>query len=303
MNSQIIFWGKFLIGWPLSIIAIIYIFRFLIKSGGESILNISNINYPYLLLGFLFFFFWFYLRAYAWRLFLEKEGYRLNLRETIYRWEFSELKRFVPGNVWSFLGRVSLFEELNVPKKIIAKGLLYEIELVVSASLFLSILSIPLAINYLGLNIPYISLVFSLFIVAFTLVFLFSEKLPLGKIKNITPNLTPLDNFIFFFIYVISCIFFGAGTFFAAHSIVSLDFSKFFEYIGFFSFSLLVGYLSFLTPSGLGVREAVVTFGLSKSILLPQAALIAIFSRFILIASELLFLVFVFLWKKLPLKK
>ena len=133
--------------------------------------------------------------------------------------------------------------------------------------------------------------------------FLFSEMLPLGKLKKILPVMSAKDNLLFFGIYVISCFFFGAGTFFAAHSIVPLDFSKFFEYIGFFSFSLLVGYLSFLTPSGLGVREAVVTFGLSKSVLIPQVALISIFSRIILILSELLFLVFAFLWKKLPLKK
>ncbi len=303
MNSKFVSWGKFLIGWPLSIIAIIYITRFLIKSGGEAILNISNINISFLLIGFIFFFFWFYLRAFAWQLFLKKEGYKLSLRETIYRWEFSELKRFVPGNVWSFLGRVSLFEDMGVPKKAIAKGLLYEIELVISASLFLSILSVPLITSYLNLNIPYISLIFSVLIIVFTLVFLFSENLPLGKLKTFFPILKPTDNLIFFTIYVASCFFFGAGTFFAAHSLISLDFSKFLEYVGFFSFSLLVGYLSFLTPSGLGVREAVITFGLSKSILIPQGALIAIFSRVILIVSELIFLLFAFLWKKLPLKK
>lgn len=302
-NSQIISWGKFLIGWPLSVIAVIYVIKFLSKSGGDAILNISNINLSFILIGLLFFFFWFYLRAYAWQLFLKKEGYKLSLRETVYRWEFSELKRFAPGNVWSFLGRVSLFEELNVPKKVIAKGLLYEIELVISASLFLSILSVPLITSYLKLNIPYMSLIISLFIISFTLAFLFSEKLPLGKLKKLAPVLSPKDNLIFFIIYVISCFFFGAGTFFTAHSIIPLDFSKFLEYVGFFSFSLLVGYLSFLTPSGLGVREAVITFGLSKSILLPQAALISIFSRIILILSELLFLAFAFLWKKLPLRK
>lgn len=302
MYNKILSWGKFLIGWPLSIVAIIYILRFLKNSGGEALFSISSINPIYLLIGFIFFFLWFYLRAYAWQLFLEKEGYKLKLKDTIFRWEFSELKRFVPGNVWSFLGRVSLFEEKGVPKKIIAKGLIYEIQLVVAASFFLSILSVPLITEYLKINIPFLNLLITLIILIGTAIFLFSGKINLGKLKSIIPVFNFFDNLKFLSIYVVSCFFFGAGTFFSAYSLFSLEISKFLEYVGFFSFSLLVGYLSFLTPSGLGVREAVITFGLSKSILIPQAALIAIFSRIILIVSELIFLLFTFLWKKLPLK-
>lgn len=297
-KSQLLSWGKFLVGWPLSIIAIIYIARFLIKSGGDAILNISSINLPFLLIGFLFFFVWFFLRAYAWQLFLKKEGHKLSLQETIYRWEFSELKRFVPGNIWSFLGRVTLFEDLGVSKKIIAKGLIYEIELVIAASLLLSILSIPLIIDYLGLNSLFLSVFISFCIILATTIFLFSGKLPFGKLKIVVPALNFKDNLEFLFLYTASCFFFGAGTFLAAHSVIPLDFSRFFEYVGFFSFSLLVAYLSVLTPSGLGVREAVITFGLSKIMSIPQAALIAIFTRIVLILSEILFLLIIFVWKK-----
>lgn len=224
-----------------------------------------------------------------WQLFLRNEGHNVSFRKSLYRWEFSELKRFVPGNVWSFLSRAALFEDLGVPKTITAKGLVYEIELVILGSAILSILSLPLIASYFGLNLMFTSSIYILIIMAGVAFLLFQNKLPIGKLKTIIPELTFSKNLQFLLFYIAACFFFGAGTFLSAVSIIDLSFSNLFQYVGFFSFSLLVGYLSVITPSGLGVREAVITFGLAKLILLPQAALIAIFSRIALIISELLF--------------
>ena len=96
---------------------------------------------------------------------------------------------------------------------------------------------------------------------------------------------------------------FGVGNFFVLLSVYNIGFNEFLNLSSFFTFSLLAGYLSFITPMGLGVREGVVTLGLSKIMTLTDAATISIFTRIVLIFSELLFLALVLLWKKLPLKK
>ena len=104
-------------------------------------------------------------------------------------------------------------------------------------------------------------------------------------------------------ISVITYFIFGIGNFFVFLSIYHIGFDQFLSLSSFFTFSLLAGYLSFITPMGLGVREGVVTLGLSKIMTLSNAATISIFTRIVLIFSELAFLLIVFVWRKLPSKK
>ncbi|MBU2632403.1 DUF2079 domain-containing protein, partial [Patescibacteria group bacterium] len=87
-------------------------------------------------------------------------------------------------------------------------------------------------------------------------------------------------------------------------SIFSLSLEHLGFLVGFFVFSLLMGYLSLITPMGLGVREGVLTFGLSKLIPLSMAGFLSIYTRFALMLSELLFLIFsVLLFKIKALNK
>jgi hypothetical protein len=60
--------------------------------------------------------------------------------KTAYLWEFSEFKRYVPGNIWSFLSRVSLFENAGIDKKTTGMALLDEIQLIIISSGLISLL-------------------------------------------------------------------------------------------------------------------------------------------------------------------
>src|SRR3989344_9374257 len=119
------------------------------------------------------------------------------------------------------------------------------------------------------------------------------------RFSSIFPDFDLIENAFLLFIYTAAFFSFGAGTFFASSSVFPLNPHEFLKYVGFFSFALLTGYLSIITPSGLGVREAVITFGLSKTFPLGTAGLIAIFSRLVLITSELIFATLLFFAAKL----
>ncbi len=119
---------KIFLGWPVSILALIFIFKLLIGKTGMIIPNISQINIPVLSLGLICYVFYFFLRSYVWKKTLSVKGYDFPLKEVSFLWGSSEFKRYVPGNIWSFLGRTVQFSERGVPKKIIVSCLLIEIE-------------------------------------------------------------------------------------------------------------------------------------------------------------------------------
>ncbi|MBI4097623.1 MAG: hypothetical protein HY426_01135, partial [Candidatus Levybacteria bacterium] len=58
-KNQLLSWGKFLIGWPLSILSIFFIIKLIADKGGQISLDLNNINYVYLSLGVIFFFLYF----------------------------------------------------------------------------------------------------------------------------------------------------------------------------------------------------------------------------------------------------
>ncbi len=311
-KSQIIPWGKFLIGWPLSFISIAFIVKLVIdKSSGVS-LDLGNINYLYLLIGITFFFIYFILRSFLWQQTLKEKGYKINFRENTYRFSFSEIKRYVPGNIWSFLSRAHQFSALGVDKKTVGVSILADIQLVIIGCGIVSLLSIPWLLNSpIELRAKLVSF-FPISIIAIAIFFIATSiaytkrynTSTLRRIEVISFSSLFLPGFAFnsktklSLLAVITYATFGVGNYFAFLSIYK-TYENPLILSSFFAFSLLMGYLSFITPMGLGVREGVVTLGLTKITSLTNAGVIAIYTRIVLIISELLFLVFVFLWKRL----
>lgn len=318
-KSQIISWLKFLVGWPLSLVSIIFIIKLIIDKSSELNLDFSKINIFYLLFGIFLFFVYYLLRSFLWQQTLREKGHKIPFRENTYRFAFSEIKRYVPGNIWSFLSRGVLFAEIGVDKKTLGISLLADIQQVIIGCGVVSLLAIPWLLNSPDeLKIRLVSLL-PLSIIAIAIFFIATGLIYTKKYRNKntdTPALHSTGVLANFFLpgfefkskvklsilSVITYATFGAGNFFALLSIYNAGFADFLPLTSFFVFSLLIGYLSFITPMGLGVRETVITLGLSKITSLTNAGAIAIFTRIMLIISELLFLTLVFLWKKLSIK-
>ena len=130
MNNNLIKVLKYLIGWPLSVISLFFIIK-LIFENANSLNNLTNTNLPLLLIGVLFFLSYFSLRAILWSEIIKPKDNKLNFIKTAYYWEISEIKRYTPGNIWSFLSRADLFSKENISKKDIATSLIDEIVLIV----------------------------------------------------------------------------------------------------------------------------------------------------------------------------
>src|SRR3989344_8028343 len=96
---------RLIIGWPLSIVSIIFILKLIYDQRFELIFEPEKVNLIYLLFGTLLFFLYYFLRSFLWQTTLKAQGSKIPFKENTYRFSFSELKRYTPGNIWSFLSR------------------------------------------------------------------------------------------------------------------------------------------------------------------------------------------------------
>lgn len=294
---------KFLIGWPLSIVALVFLIKLTIPKFSIVQEKIHSVNLIIVFLAVIFFIFYFLLRSYLWKMILEYKGHKIPFKKTTYFWGFSEFKRYVPGNIWSFLSRVSLFADTGIDKKTVGLALLDEVQLIVVSSTIVSIFALPLILSATGGEMKELLLGSLIGIIFYCVIvgFIYTKRTKQGTfLTNIyLPNYTSSQKITLTFISVLAFFIFGFATFIACLSITNFSLSMTIILSSFFTFALLVGYLSFITPMGLGVREGVVTIGLTPLVSVSTAGFLSIFSRIILIISEVTFLILILLWDKL----
>ncbi len=296
---------KWIFGWPLSIIAIYFIFRLFLSQANKIDFSLININIWILLAGTLSLLIYFFLRVALWQIIIEQLGAKQSFKFTSYYWGLAELKRYIPGNVWSIAGRMTHFSSKTQTKRAILKAYIHEAQLVVIGSATISLFSTTFILKSLfDLHIPsFIYIIIGLILFACCFSLLFSNKwFSSGKYSQLTVQ----GDFIFrlklFSISTAAFFFFGLGQFLVILSIFNININEIYILSGLLSFSYLVGYLSLITPSGLGVREAVITYSFSKIMSIGSAALAALFSRIVLILTEIVFLIIVTLWFYTKLK-
>lgn len=310
-SSKLLSHLKFFIGWPLSIISILFILKLIFDKGSALNFNINDINLFYLFSGVILFFGYFILRSFLWWYQLKLKGYQINFRENTYRFSFSELKRYTPGNIWSFLGRASQFKELGVDNKTVGISILADIQLVIIGCFLASIPAIFWVLNSPAeLKNRLLSLI-PISVVLISAYFLgtawgYTKKYSDSKnyIKNIfLPGFELQDKFKLSAISTLTYFIFGLSNYLIFISLHPFSIQDFIPLTSFLVFTLLAGYLSFITPMGLGVREGLVTIGLSKTLSTIDAGFYAVFSRIVLVISELSFLLLVFIWARIIYKK
>jgi uncharacterized membrane protein len=228
---------------------------------------------------------------------LKNLQYKIPFQQSCFLWASSELKRYIPGNIWSFLGRAVVFSEKNVKKKDIAASIVVEAELLIIGMAVVSLLAFPFFTKYFinGFNFNetlIICLLIGLFILTYvynrSIIHLFPKKVQ-SLAEYILPRYTPSEIFLLVCLSIMAAMFFGLGNLLCIAAIASLPIQQTFALTGFFAFAFLIGYLSLLTPAGFGVREGTVILGLSKFFSFSFAGFLSLFSRVILILAELIF--------------
>lgn len=309
-KNQLISWGKFFIGWPLSVISFIFLFKIVFQQGSRLNIDFKYLDLRVLVLGILTFFLYFLLRSFLWRESLKFNKNKVKFLESTYRFSISEIKRYTPGNVWSFISRVTLFKEIGVDVKTVGTAILADIQLVIIGCGLVSLFALNWILNspdelrtkLLSLLPVSLVLIAVYFIVTGT-IFKRKYKGEGSLVSNlILPGYDLKDKIKLILIAAITYAVFGVANYLVFLSLFNLDPTYLIILPAFFTFALLVGYLTFITPTGLGVRELVVTLGLSQLMNTNDAGAMSIYTRIILILSEFSFLLIIFLWKNLSKK-
>ncbi len=299
MKKKLLTLLKFVLGWPFSIVALFFIFKTFLPKLNEVQSHVSQINIFLLALGVILFIGYYYLRSFLWYKILVFFGYPLNVKHSLFLWSSAQLRRYIPGNIWGFLSVTLGFETKNVKKRDVAKAILIESELVILTALLLSLLALKFfwakifIFNITDENFYKLILIgVSIIIVGYVLSPIIIKKIHhkyLAKLQYLLPPFAYDKTLFLFFIMLVSYLLLGAGYYFTLSSVISLPPSEFFVLIGIFISSLLIGYLSLITPTGLGVREGAIAFSLSHFVSLPLAGFAALFGRIMLVFAELIF--------------
>lgn len=304
MKEEIYKLAKFIIGWPLSILALYFIWQTISPRSQNLVADLKSIKFSLVTMGIGCFIVFYFLRGFIWQRLLKEYGYQIPLKQAVYLWAISELKRYIPGNIWSLLGRAILFSEKGVKKRDIGILLIIEAQIFVLSSLIISLLSIPFLLTYFLPNLPFqplLPVIINIAVLIISITYIYNKKIT--KKLPFLPNILPQDTTLLVFTSIVGLISFGLGYYFTISSIMFLNPQLLPQLIGLFTLTILLGYLSFVTPAGLGIREGILTIALSKISVLSISALASLFARIILILSELIFISISLLWTKIRNQK
>lgn len=235
-----------------------------------------------------------------------------NLDRAIYVWLTTIMSRYIPGNVWHILGRMAFSEKIFAKKIDIVSSSIIEQALTIVGMLIAVALSFPawpieFALkDYLGdrwiLLIPSIVIFFIIIHprVLNLIIFYIGKRIKNFNIKlefDYQKTIYVLISYVFVAIvnsFILVAIIGGMG---------ELKGNEIFFIIGSSALAWVIGYLSFITPSGLGVREGALTALLAMIYPMPIAIVASLLFRIICTVGELLAIVMFSAYMKIKYRK
>jgi uncharacterized membrane protein YbhN (UPF0104 family) len=217
-------------------------------------------------------------------------------------WTLSMLGKYLPGKVWLVVGKLYLAAEKGVHMRVTGIGLFYEILFMLAASVLVGGLCLPFIDTGIipGMAaLPIAAAGFVLMLVLLTRPRLVNRVLRLFMRKNkekekkdvpVIPPLCFRPRFILGYVarFAGAWLIWGLGFYLLTQSVLSLPIRTLPAIAGISVIAWFIGFVSLITPGGLGVREGVLTYFLKTFTEEPIAILIALLSRIVITVSEIL---------------
>ena len=265
-------------------------------------------TWPFILYSAIFYTFLFLLITFAWKKIVTSLNGKITFKNSFTIYGRSNISKYIPGNVFHFVGRGLLSREIGISTDVVLNGIFLEALLLVIAT---GVIAVPSLIIYGTEKISFLStnrLIFIIVVITLLLIIIVGCIKFIPSLKNwlIKRNIlvdTEKINFktlavsstvvivIYFFYYgSVSLILFYLSNYFW-----SLQLHQFFIFLGAYSLGWLLGFITPGAPGGLGVREAVITGFLTPSLGAPRALVIALVFRLITIFGDFLFFLVAYL--------
>lgn len=282
-------------------LALYYIVEELLKNSSYLKTHPPEVNIS-VIVGLLIIWFPYLLAPLLWGVILKRIGSSVTVLNAFIAWSLSNIAKYAPGKIWHLLGRFSLLKERA---SYLGESILIEVSANLSAAFFAA-----LTARFYGLRVKGFELVF---FAGSALAFIFAVYPPLlqkslrlalkffKKEYAVPKNLErrfyiPLILFyyVFWWLYGIGFFVFLKGM--GEGGSIPL-------YTGIYAVAWTLGYLSFVTPGGLGVREGILIFLLKPHLSPGMPVITAILSRISIILCELFLFFLGLLLKKSVVNK
>lgn len=232
--------------------------------------------------------------AYGWILIIRMLEVKIRCDKGLSIFFLSLFGRYIPGGVWTAMGRIYLSNREGIPDSRSSIGLLLEQSYhIVSAGLIF-------AMSLFFWNDTYAATRILPFVIVLPLFAIFLHPWPFLKILNpvlsrlgrmpVNISLSFRKMLILTVYYSIYWMVTGSAFYLFVHSFYPLELYYLPVLTGIYAVSFAAGYLAFFTPAGLGVREGSLSILLSLFIPLPVAIGIALLSRLWMFGVEMFIL-------------
>ncbi|MDO9575304.1 MAG: lysylphosphatidylglycerol synthase transmembrane domain-containing protein [bacterium] len=256
----------------LGIVILIIIFSFMGKYLFENWQQVPfqelRFNYALLITSFLIYACCFILGGFIWKTSLSFVGENLSLIKSLRISAFSYMARYVPGKIWGIIGQVWFTKkEGNIPGE--KSGVCIVVNTVISilSSLLLALIIFPLILESKFSEKFYLLFILIplFFIILYPPIFMRIVNFGLRKLKRekikTVPKYTQILELLL--LYTFGWVLTSSGIYFLISSFYPIKSSFFIPLCGIYPGAWVIGFLSLVTPGGLGVREGVLSYFLS----------------------------------------
>jgi hypothetical protein len=260
-----------------------------------------NVNWILICLSCILFFLCGVLASLNWLLILRFNGETINFIDSTRNWVTANFGKYVPGKIVQYASRVYLFERLGVRKTQTVVYMLLEMVYLLNSSVLVAgalILAQPWDNSLQLLQVKWI--LFGFLLVLNILVLqpsMLSKILQLvGKILRreitVTVRITFKHSVWLMTINILYWVLYGFSFAFFIHSFIPVNPNAYLFLVGANTIAYVIGYMSIIFPSGIGVREGLLTYLLGFLANIGLAGILSIFWRIFGILGEIAYYFF-----------
>ncbi|MFQ5453209.1 MAG: lysylphosphatidylglycerol synthase domain-containing protein [Candidatus Zixiibacteriota bacterium] len=247
--------------------------------------------------------------TYAWLLFLRTVGFGLPFKQALVIYGQSAIGKYIPGNIFHLVGRVTLGTKYGIPKEKLVYSIFIETLMVTATAILFGFAGILLGDKYLLLLAPILGkgeyglLVIVLFI-AISIVIILPFIFARGK-KWLKANLSYLDSQVIIksiVLYLLTFLLVGVSIDILINALWEGDYNlQWYQFAYGFAFAWCLGYITPGAPGGMGIREAILVALYGQELGDGIVVAMVLFLRLLMTIGELtVFVISYFLDKSEP---
>ncbi|WP_158783506.1 lysylphosphatidylglycerol synthase domain-containing protein [Pantoea sp. BAV 3049] len=220
----------------------------------------------------------------AWRSILKFYHIPTKLNWTIYAYGISQLGKYVPGNIFHIAGRQAIAMAADLPGKPILKSNIAELVMISCTGCLAGWLVLNLIFPAFPLLAGLLLLVISVIAVLFLLMRLFNSNISRAM--------------LFQMLFLISSAVIFTLILNQLHQAGTFNFPVMLSVGGVYTIAWLAGLVMPGAPAGIGIRELVVVFFLSRQIPDAELLLAVLLGRIVTVVGDVLFFIFSYIMGK-----